>query len=180
MAADFSFPSVGVSSINMRLVSATSVSSSPFTFNQQVYEHQGVRWEAEVSFPPMSHNDAKAMAGFLAGLRGQSKTFTFGNPLHNTTAAGFITGSVGATSVTANFAGAAVGDHFQHGDYLYIITSQSGSNYGIMPPLRTSAATSTVDFTYPVGKWRLASNEVNWSINEASIYGFTLAIVEAL
>lgn len=178
--ADFTFPNVPVKSINMRLRSATAVSSSPFSFSQQVYEHQGVMWEAEITLPPLKHNEAKAMAGFLAGLRGQSKTFSFGNPLHNTTAAGNITGSVGATSITANFTGAVVGDHFQHGEYLYIITGLGAGTAEIMPPLRTSAATSTVDFTFPEGRWRLSTNEVNWSINEAAFYGFTLAIVEAI
>lgn len=178
--ADFNFPNVKVNSINMRLRSATAVSSSPFTYTQQVYEHQGVVWEAEISLPPLNHADAKVMTGFLAGLRGQSKTFTFGNPIHTTSATGNITGAVGATSVTANFSGAVVGDHFQHGEHLYIITGLGSGTAEIMPPLRTSAATSTVDFTLPKGRWRLAANEVNWSINQASIYGFTLAVVEAI
>lgn len=178
--ADFTFPNISIRNINMRLRSATAVSSSPFSYNQQVYEHQGVMWEAEITMPPLKHNEAKEFTGFLAGLRGQSKTFSFGNPLHNTTATGNITGSVGATSVTANFSGAVVGDHFQHGEHLYIITSLGAGTADIMPPLRTSAATSTVDFTLPKGRWRLATNEVNWSISEASIYGFTLAVVEAI
>lgn len=164
----------------MRLRSATAVSSSPFAYNQQVYEHQGVMWEAEITLPPMKHDEAKAMAGFLAGLRGQSKTFSFGNPLHTTTAVGTITGSVGATTVTANFSGAVIGDHFQHGEHLYIITSLGAGTASIMPPLRTSAATSTADFTFPKGRWRLATNDVNWSINEAAVYGFSLAVVEAI
>lgn len=178
--ADFTFPNISVQSMNMRLRSATAVSSSPFSYNQQVYEHQGVMWEAEITMPPLNHSEAKAMAGFLAGLRGQSKTFSFGNPLHNTSATGNITGSVGATAVIASFSGAEVGDYFQHGEYLYIITGLGTGVANIMPPLRTSAATSTVDFTYPKGRWRLSTNEVNWSINEASLYGFTLAIVEAI
>jgi len=40
------FPSVGIQSINMRLRRTVAVSESPFTYSQQVYEHQGARWEA--------------------------------------------------------------------------------------------------------------------------------------
>jgi hypothetical protein len=57
----------------------------------------------------------------------------------------------------------------------------SGSSIKIMPPLRDVISIgTTMDFTLPVGTWRLASNDVGWSINEASIYGFSFACMEAL
>jgi hypothetical protein len=174
------FPDVGIKSMSMRLRNAVSMSMSPFTYDQQVYEHQGVIWEAEISLPPLERNEAKAVEGFLAGLRGQSNTFTLGNPLHNSAATGTLTGSVGDTTVTASMSGHAVGDYFEHDDHLYIITSIDGASVGIMPPLRTSASSSTADFTYPQGTWRLASNEVNWAIDTAGFYSITLAIVEAI
>jgi len=55
------FPSVGIQSMTMRLLSATAISQSPFTYDQQVYQHQGVRWEAEVTLPPMKRADAKQL-----------------------------------------------------------------------------------------------------------------------
>lgn len=176
------FPNVGFQDMTMRLRSATSISQSPFTYDQQVYQHQGVRWEAEVTLPPLKRSDAKQVEAFFAALRGQANTFTLGNPLHNTTATGTITaGTKGATTVTGTTAGAVTGDYFEIGGALYIITDKTSSTIDIMPPLRTAITTSTtLDFTLPVGTWRLASNEIGWNINSASLYGFTFACVEAI
>jgi hypothetical protein len=103
------FPSVGFEKMTMRLKSATQISTSPFTFDQQVHEHQGVRWEAEVTLPPLARSEAKQVEGFFASLRGQSGTFTMGNPLHTTTATGTITsGAANATTVTGTLSNAVV------------------------------------------------------------------------
>ena len=176
------FPNVGFTSMTMRLRSATAVSQSPFTYDQQTYQHQGVRWEAEVQLPPLKRSDAKQVEAFFAALRGQANTFTMGNPIHNTTATGSITsGSAGATTVTGSTSGVVAGDYFETGSALYIVTGISGSSISIMPPLRSAISSSTpMDFTLPKGTWRLASNEIGWSINEASLYGFTFACVEAI
>jgi len=168
------FPNVGIQSMTMRLRSATAISQSPFTYDQQVYQHQGVRWEAEVQLPPLKRSDAKQVEAFLASLRGQANTFTLGNPLHNITATGTVSGSVGNTTVSLSGSGFTTGDYFSVSDRLYIIT---GSN-SIMPPLRTSGG--SCDFTLPKGTWRLATNEIGWNIDQASLYGFTFACVEAL
>jgi hypothetical protein len=49
------------------------------------------------------------------------------------------------------------------------------------PPLRSEAASGSVlDFTLPTSLWRMASNDIGWSISTASHYGFTLAFIEAL
>jgi len=173
------FPDVKIQSMNMSLKSSVSTSVSPFTFDQQTYVHQGVSWECEVTLPPLSQSEAKQVEGFLAGLRGASTVFKLGNPLHNTTAAGNITGAIGDTAITASITGAVVGDYFEFNDHLYIITSISGSDYGIMPPLRNTASSSTVDFTYPKGSWILATNQIGWSIDNASIYSFTIPLIEA-
>jgi len=176
------FPNVGFTAMTMRLRSATAVSQSPFTYDQQTYQHQGVRWEAEVQLPPLKRSDAKQVEAFFAALRGQANTFTMGNPIHNTTATGAITsGTAGATTVTGSTSGVVAGDYFETGNALYIVTGISGSSIDIMPPLRSAISSSTpMDFTLPKGTWRLASNEIGWSINEASLYGFTFACVEAI
>lgn len=176
------FPNIGIRSMNMRLRSAVAMSQSPFTFDQQVYQHQGVMWEAEITLPPLSRNDAKAVEAFLARCRGMKETFKFGNPLHNIVATGAITSaSIGNTTVTGTVTGAVAGDYFEVSNYLYIITAVDTSTFEVMPPMRTEISSSTsLDFSLPQSTWRLATNEVNWSINEASLYGFTFPIIEAL
>jgi len=175
------FPNIGFTSMTMRLRSATAISQSPFTYDQQVYQHQGVRWEAEVELPPLKRSEAKQVEAFFAALRGQANTFTLGNPLHNTTATGTGTGAINATTLTGTFAGVVAGDYFQIGTALYIVTeATSGTSINIMPPLRSAASSASLDFTLPKGTWRLATNEIGWSINQASLYGFTFACVEAI
>lgn len=183
MAADFSFPSVGIQSMTMRLRSATAMSSSPFTFDQQVFEHPGVRWEAEVKLPPLNRTDAKAVEAFLAGLRGVSKTFSLGNPLHTTNGTGSISAiTANTTTATGSFSAIVPGDYFSLGDHLYIVTAvNSATEITIMPPARqTVTSSTTLDFTLPKGIWRLASNEIDWNIDQASFYGFSFACVEAI
>jgi hypothetical protein len=168
------FPSsVGIQSMTMRLRAAVARTTSPFTFDQQTTVHPGVRWEAEVTLPPLERSDAKAVEGFLAEvIRGE--TFTLGNPLHDLPgASGSVSGTVGSTSVSLSVSGAGVGDYFDIGDRLYIITGASS----IMPPLRGGGS---CNFSSPQGKWVLASNEVDWNVDRASVYGFTFACVESL
>lgn len=176
------FPTtVGIQSMTMRLRSAVAVSESPFSYDQQTYQHQGVRWEAEITLPPMTRAQAKEYEAFFASLRGMANTFTLANPLHTATAAGGITGSIGDTTINHTISGAVAGDYFEVNDRLYIITEvTSGSSMKIMPPLRDNCSNNTTDFTLPVGTWRLATNEIDWSINAASIYGFSFACIEAL
>ena len=176
------FPNIGFTSMTMRLRSATAISQSPFTYDQQVYQHQGVRWEAEVTLPPMKRAEAKQLEAFFASLRGQANTFTLGNPLHNTTATGsIVSGTAGAETVTGTLTGAVAGDYFEVGSALYIITDIDVASFDIMPPLRTAISSSTpLDFTLPKGTWRLATNEIGWNINQAGLYGFTFACVEAI
>jgi hypothetical protein len=56
---------------------AAAVATSPFTYQQQVYQHPGKRWEIEVSSQDMPHDKAGVWAKFLDDLQGQVGTFTF-------------------------------------------------------------------------------------------------------
>ena len=87
------------------------------------------------------------------------------------------TTSASSTAVTA-------GTYFQLGSYLYLVTADKSSGAGTLsfqPPLRELVSTGTsLDFTLPKSLWRMASNDVAWSTNEASLQGFSFAMVEAL
>jgi len=51
----------------------------------------------------------------------------------------------------------------------------------LWPHIRTAPANNaTVVVTNTVGRWRLASNESSWSVNEASIYGISFSCMEAI
>ena len=51
----------------------------------------------------------------------------------------------------------------------------------IWPYIRTAPAdNASVILTNTVGRFRLASNEQNWNINEASIFGITFGGMEVI
>lgn len=182
-----SFPSVGISNIDMRLKRSVAVSESPFSFDQQAYEHQGARWECEVTLPPLKYAEAKSVQAFIVGLKGRSGTFTFGSPLHTSTAtADVVSAAIRAESFTTTAGSSAIdaGDYFQLGDYLYMATADKAAGASVLyfqPPLRAAIGTTTaLDFTLPKSLWRLSSNDIGWSVDTASFYGFTFAFTEAL
>tara|TARA_R110000851_G_scaffold4230_3_gene17351 strand:+ start:114 stop:677 length:564 start_codon:yes stop_codon:yes gene_type:complete len=183
-----SFPAVAVQNMTMRLNHVVAVSESPYTLDTQVYAHQGARWEAEVSLPPLGHDQARPVEAFIIGLKGRENTFTFGNPLHTSTATSTTsaTANIRAESLTTTSGASAVtaGTYFQHGDYLYMVTADKSAGAGTLsfqPPLRAAIASGqSLIFNLPKSLWRMSSNDVGWSVNSTSLYGFTFACVEAL
>ena len=182
------FPSVGIQNMSLRLKRTVAVAESPFTLGTQVFKHQGARWEAEVTLPPLKGANASVMEAFIVGLQGRSGTFTFGNPLHTSSATSTTSGitAIRSETLTTTSGGSAVaaGTYFQLGDYLYIVTEAKSSGAGTLkfqPPLRGAIASGqALDFTLPKSLWRMQSNDIGWSINKASIYGFSFSCCEAL
>lgn len=183
-----SFPNVGIQSMSMRLRRVVAVAESPFTLDTQVYTHQGARWEAEISLPPLTHAEAKSIEGFIVGLKGREGTFTFGNPLDTSTLSDNTVSSaaIRAESFTLGSGTAAVsaGTYFELNNYLYLVTSDKAAGattLNFQPPLRSAVTSSlVVKYNLPTTTWRMSANDVGWSINEASIYGFSFSCVEAL
>lgn len=197
------FPSIGIRSMTIRARSVVGVAQSPFTLSQQVYKHQGQAWEAEVSLPPMKRDEAEQVASFLLKMNGQYGTFLLGDPA-NTSPRGVGTGTplVNGGSQTGDSilvdgwtpnttAILKAGDWIQLGSgsstrlykVLDDVNSDGSGNASltIWPSLRSSPADDAeVTILSPKGQWRLASNEMQYSIDEASVYGITFACVEAL
>lgn len=183
------FPSVGIANMSMRLRRVVAVSESPFTLDTQVFAHQGARWEAEVSFPPLSHAEARSVEAFIVGLKGRENTFTFGNPLHTSSLSDGTVSSAAIRAETLELAtGAAsvvpAGTYFQLNNRLYLVTETKVANEATLnfqPPLRLAVSSSqNIIYNLPKTLWRMAANDVGWSIDSTSLYGFTFACVEAL
>lgn len=198
------FPaSIGVSSINIRAKTVVGVSSSPFTGQQQVYKHQGQWWEAEVSLPPMKRDEAEQVVAFLIKMNGQYGTFLMGDFL-STAPRGVGTGTplvngasqTGDELVTDGWTVSTTGI-LKAGDWIQLgsastatlhkvlddVTSDGSGNatLNIFPNLRSSPGDNAViTINSPKGRWRLASNETDYAIDNASIYGMTFACIEAL
>ena len=184
------FPSVGIQKMSMRLRRVVAIAESPFTLDTQVYTHQGARWEAEISLPPLKHGstEAKSVEAFIVGLKGREGTFTFGNPLHTSTLSNNTVSSAAVRAETFELGSGTVavpaGTYFELNSYLYMVTEDKAANEATLkfqPPLRSAVTSSlVVKYNLPKSLWRMASNDIGWSINEASIYGFSFACVEAL
>lgn len=197
------FPDLGIKSMNIRAMNVVGMSQSPFTGQQQVYKHQGQWWEAELTLPPMKRAEAEQIAAFLLKLNGRYGTFTLGDPA-NTAPRGVGTGTplvnggsqTGNSLVTDGWTTSTTGI-MKAGDWIQLgsgsasrlhkvlsdVNSDASGNASldIWPNLRSSPADNAqITVIAPKGVWRLASNDVNYSIDEASIYGMTFACVEAL
>lgn len=201
--SNYSFPDVGIRAVTIRAKNIVSSSASPFTGQQQVFKHQGEWWEMEVTLPAMKRDDAEQVAAFLVSLQGQYNTFNLGDKA-NTAPRGVGTGTpvvnggsqtgyaldtTGWTSSTTGILKA--GDWIQLGSgassRLYKVLSDANSDgngdaqLSIWPRLRSSPSDgASIAVNDTVGTWRLSSNEINYSIDEASVYGITFACREVL
>jgi len=182
---------IGIESIELRVVNAVATSQSPFTFKQQVVVHPGQRWEASVTIPSVRRDLAAEWKAFLTALKGKQGTFLLGDPDYDTprgdVSACTLTGSAGDETVTVTMTGTLkAGDYIQLGSgstakLHQVLLDQTGDgSLEIWPKLRSDYTSETVVFNSPKGVFRLADNMSSWSINNSSFYGITFEAVENL
>lgn len=195
-----------IGEITLIAKNVVGVSTSPFTFKQQVYQFSGQRWEADIALPPMAREDAEQWVSFLMKLYGQKGTFLLGDPLGGTprgsasSAAGtpVVNGAsqTGGTLAIDGLPASATG-YLKAGDYIqlgsaataqfYKVLTDADSNSSgeatlqIWPNLRSSPSdNATVVVSNAKGVFRLSSNETSWNINRLSLYGITFGATESL
>ena len=201
------FPTqTGVATIELSATNSVAITESPFTLKQQVVTHTGQRWGANVSMPPMKRADAEVWVSFLLSLRGSSGTFLMGDPIgatargsaSSTPGTPVVNGS-GQTGGTLSIDGLPVSatGYLKAGDYIQLGGGSSATLHKVLadvnsnasgqatldiwPHIRTAPADdATVVVANAKGVFRLADNETNWSINQASFYGISFAAFEAI
>lgn len=197
---------IGIGEIELRANNVVGVSQSPFTYKQQVVQHQGQRWEASVSIPPVRKDLAEEWIAFLISLKGPVGTFYLGDPNMATPR-----GAVGSSDTITLASGASAGDEtvdlnkgssavsgfLLPGDYIQIDTdadrtlhkvlntvdldASGNGTADIWPHVRgTVAQGTTVVHQSATGKFRLTSGLTSWSINNASTYGISFDAVEVI
>lgn len=189
--------------VTLRGRSVVGVSESPFSFSQQVYAHQGQRWEADIDMPPMTEAVADAWVAFLLSLNGREGTFLMGDPAKLThRGAGGGTPLVNGASQTGQTLAVdgcplSTTDWLVAGDMIQLGSGSTASLHKVLvdantngsgevtldiwPRLRSSPANNAaVTITACLGRWRLASNESAWSVGMAKRYGISFVAVEAL
>lgn len=187
--------SIGIAQIELRAANAVTTSQSPFTFKQQVFKHQGQRWEASVTIPAVRRDLAADWKAFLIALNGQQGTFLLGDPDYATPRGNVSfcvgTGTIGESTLSVTMTGSLrAGDYINLGGVdnanakLYmVLQDQNGSGtLHIWPNLRTSTSPGgdPVYFNGATGVFRLMDNISSWQINESSVYGISFNCVEAL
>ena len=83
----------GIKTQNWSLRRITSITQSPFTLQQQVYQHSGEQWGATMTLPPMLKDKASIWLSFFLQLRGVRGTFKIGDQ-DRKTIQGTATGTV--------------------------------------------------------------------------------------
>lgn len=189
--------------VTLRARSVVGVAESPYTLGQQVYAHQGQRWEADIDLPPLSGAVAQTWVAWLLSLNGREGTFLMGDPaIMSPRGSGGGTPLVkgaGQTGQTLAIDGAPIStdDWLMAGDMIQlgsgstatlhkiladVTTNSSGeATLDIWPRLRSSPGdNAAVTIAGCVGRWRLASNEAAWSVGAALRYGISFSAIEAL
>ena len=192
----------GITTQNWGMERVVAVTESPFTNQEQVFEHEGAQWKATFTLPPMKKEKAAVWLAFLMSLRGRRGTFKIGDQ-DRKTIQGVATGTilVNGASQTGNainldgFANSTnnvfkAGDYIQINSYLYMISADVNSNSSgeatvyVEPSLRSGIEVindnTTVIYTNTTTVMRLDSNELNWDTNNVSVYGISFACSEAL
>jgi len=196
----------GVATVSLRAVNAVGISESPFTFKQQVVQHTGQRWEAEISVAPMIRSDAEQWVAFLVSLKGVLGTFLLGDP-NGATAQGTCSLSPGTPlvngadqtgdSLTIDGAPASITGYLKAGDYIQLGGGSSATLHKVLKDVTTNGSGQATldlwphirtapdnDATVTVGDckgvFRLSANQTDWSINTSQIYGVTFSAKEAI
>ena len=192
----------GVRTQNWGLNRVVAVTESPFTLQQQTFEHEGSQWRTTMTLPPMKKDSASIWLAFFMSLRGRRGTFKLGDQ-DRKTIQGVATGTirVNGASQTGNqvaldgFANSTsnvfkAGDYIQINSYLYMVIENATSNGSgeanvkIEPALRSGIETinddTTVLYSNTTTLMRLDNNEFNWDTNQVSVYGISFACSEVL
>jgi len=197
----------GIANITLTARNTVGVTTSPFTLKQQVQQHAGQRWEALVTLPPLDRDEAEEWISFLMKLSGSFGTFLLGDPNAATPRGGIkdypsdameVNGaSQSGNSLNIDQATASITGYLKAGDYIQIGSASTSQFHKVLndadsdssgeltvdiwPNLRQSPVDgSRVYAANAVGVFRLANNQTDFSIDQASIYGLSFRAVEAL
>jgi len=193
-------------SIRLQAKNVVAISQSPFTLKQQVVSHTGQCWSADITLPPLTRAQAEEWLSFLISLKGQKGTFLMGDP-SGATARGSASTTAGTPLVNgASQTGdnlaidglpTSVSGYLKAGDYIQLGTgsgatlhkvltdtdtnSSGEANIDIFPSLRTSPADdAAVTVSNAKGVFRLATSDVNWTVDEVVHFGLSFSCVEAI
>ena len=134
---------------------------SPYTGKTQTYRYGGQWWELTVTYAPLFQTDAEELTGFLNALAGTSGTFTYKLPSKF-----MISANVGISTTATGYDGSS--------NRLVQFTTATS----LFPKLSPSIS-YTINTTSGTNL-RLATNDINFSVDEMMLTGITVPFVEAI
>lgn len=192
----------GIASITLIARDAVSVAESPFTLTQEVQQHQGQRWEADVRFVAGTRSNVEPLLAVLTALKGRYGTFYLSepraaSPLGTWAGAPVVNGAHAAGASAVAVDGFSAGATVKAGDYIQFGTGSASRLHKVLQDATESSGAMTLDiwphlrsalldnaaivYQNATGVFRLASNERRWIVNPADIYEIgSFAAVEAL
>ena len=192
-------PTGALNNVVRRPVVAAAVTSSPFTGEQQVQDWGGEWWEYSIDFWPQTGNDGRAIAAFLAALRGPVGTFIFEDPAEaNTASVGtpLVDGAsqTGSTLITKGWSLSitvlSAGQFIQLGSdstaRLHMVTADAvsdgsgNSTLAIWPALRESPVNSSVIVIDNPGVVLRLTQNVDVDITPHTTYQFSVSAREVI
>ena len=197
--------SLGISAITLKAKTADAVSSSPYTFKQQVISHPGQRWEASVEIAHHTKNTSEPWIDALMSLKGKTGTFLLSDPncltpmgSAKTTPGTPLVNGGSQTGSTLNVDGlpVSVSKYLKAGDYIQLGAGSSAKLHKVLvdvnsngsglatleiwPNLRSSPADNDpIVVANCAGVFRL-TDDVSWDINSSSVYSIAFDCVEVL
>lgn len=198
---------VGIGEITLSAASAVAVSSSPFTYKQQVIEHPGQRWEATVSIPPALRATSEEWVSFLLKLHGPVGTFLMGDPngksargsASTTPGTPLINGALssGDSEITVDGLPASATGYLKAGDYIQLGSGSTATLHKVLDDVDSDASNEATFEVWPAvrrtvanneavvvdnarGLFRLASPISSWEIDNSNFYGIGFKAVEAV
>lgn len=197
------FPTAqGFTRVTIAPRSAVAMFASPFTGQQQVYQHPAQMLTATIEIPPMKREDAADVIAAVLSLQGTRGTFYLGDPAW-TSPRGVGTGTplinggsqTGQDLITDGWT-ISQSNIMRAGDWLQIGTgdtrqlcmvlvnanSDGGGNatFSLFPRIRTAFVNNTaLVVTSPTGVWRLTDDSSFIQDVGAMTRGVTLNAVEA-
>ena len=193
----------GFGKFNFQASNVIGVSTSPFTLQVQTYQWPGEQWLVDVDLPQMSQANAEAWVTWLVSLRGQLGTFYLGDPTHTAptgvaTGTPKVNGAQGSMSTTLATKGwtHTVTNILKAGDFIQLGTGSQKRIYKVLnsvnsdgsglatldifPALREGVSDNqTITLANCQGTFRLQTNDRQWSVDLAQIYGIQFKCEEA-
>lgn len=193
-------PSTVAASIKFAPVSVVAQNTSPFTLEQEIFEHQGQMWQVTVSLPSLEQDTGEEWATFFMALNGVQGTFLLGDPVGQTargtpTGTPVVDGAGQSRAKVINTRGWTPDTLiFKAGDYIQlpnnrlhkvlVDTTSDGSGdaaLDIFPRVRDAQADgAAIIVADTVGVFRLDGNIPEYDVREAVQYGVAFKCREAI